>query len=200
VVNLKGKPRKHLAIDEFNEWIVRAVKSVYNQSGTIRSTNFTCEIVSPNVIPLHHAVNNVLQSSGAPTYGYKHAQVDDQRDVRAIVSHLLEQKVFTYTPGRDVTTDKNLRAIPATDLYCKGVDALAEGDVLERYIRMKLAHKAGEAGGLEREQDSEVPGPDSEEEDGESGGIFGNREPTWSFGEEGDEGAEGGGEFSVWDY
>jgi hypothetical protein len=200
VVNLKGKPRKHLAIDEFNEWIVRAVKSVYNQSGTIRSTNFTCEFVSPNVIPLHHAVNNVLQSSGAPTYGYKHAQVDDQRDVRAIVSHLLEQKVFTYTPGRDVTTDKNLRAIPATDLYCKGVDALADGDVLERYIRMKLAHKAGEAGGLEREQDSEVPGPDSEEEDGESGGIFGNREPTWSFGEEGDEGAEGGGEFSVWDY
>jgi hypothetical protein len=200
VVNLKGKRGKHLAIDEFNEWIVRAVKSVYNQSGTIRSTNFTCEIVSPNVIPLHHAVNNVLQSSGAPTYGYKHARVDDQRDVKAIVSHLLEQKVFTYTPGRDVTTDKNLRAIPATDLYCKGVDALTEGDVLERYVRMKLAHKAGEAGGLEREHDSEGPGPDPEDEDGESGGIFGDREPTWTFGEEGDEGAEGGGEFSVWDY
>jgi hypothetical protein len=196
VVNLKGKHGKHLAIDEFNEWIVRAVKSVYNPTGTIRSTNFTCEIVSPNVIPLHHAVNNILQSSGAPTYGYKHARVDDQRDVRAIVSHLLEQKVFTHTPGRDVTTDKNMRAIPATDLYCKGVDALAEGDVLERYVRMKLAHKAGEVGGLGGE-DSEVLGPNSE---GEDGGIFGNQEPTWTFGEEGEDDAEGGGEFSVWDY
>jgi hypothetical protein len=198
VVNLKGKHRKHLAIDEFNEWIVRAVKSVYNPTGTIRSTNFTCEIVSPNVIPLHHAVNNILQSSGAPTYGYKHARVDDQRDVRAIVSHLLEQKVFTYTPGRDVTTDTNLRAIPATDLYCKGADAIAEGDVLQRYIRMKLAHEAGEVGSLEQEQ--EVPAPDSVDEDGESGGLFGNREPTWTLGEEGYEGAEGGDEFSVWDY
>jgi hypothetical protein len=69
VVNLKGKNGKFLAVDEFNEWIVRAVKNVYNQSGTIQSTKFTCDIVSPNVIPLYHAVNSILHGSGAPSYG-----------------------------------------------------------------------------------------------------------------------------------
>jgi hypothetical protein len=93
VVNLSGGKRKYLAIDEFNEWIVRSVKNLYNASGTIQSTKFTCEIISPNVIPLHHTRHNVLRTSGAPTYGYKHTKPDDMRDIRAIVSQLIEEKV-----------------------------------------------------------------------------------------------------------
>jgi hypothetical protein len=69
VVNLTGKDGKFLAIDEFDEWIVRAVEDVYNASGTIQSSNFTLNVVSPNVS------RKVLESSGAPTYGYKHARV-----------------------------------------------------------------------------------------------------------------------------
>jgi hypothetical protein len=191
VVNLKGINRKFLAIDEFNEWIVRAVKNVYNQSGTIQSTKFTCDIVSPNVIPLYHAVNAIMQSSGAPTYGYKHARVDDQQDVKTIVSHLLEQKVFTYTPGRDVATDKHLQAIPATDLYSSGADALSNADVLDRYKAMKMAHRAGELRGLEPEDASLV------DVEGELDGLLGTREPSWTLGEDGVDG-EDSGDLSVW--
>jgi hypothetical protein len=186
VVNLNGNEGKFIAIDEFNEWIVRAVKDVYNASGTFQSTKFTCDVISPNVIPLHHATHTVLQSSGAPTYGYKHARVDDQRDVKAIVSHLLEQKVFSFTPGRDLSTDKNLRAIPATDLYSAGVDAIHEGDVLDRYVQTKLAHCAGAAGPLESDEG------ESAEQGAE--GIFGSQEPTWSFDQDGDEGS------TLWDW
>jgi hypothetical protein len=179
VVNLNGNDGKFIAIDEFNEWIVRAVKDVYNASGTFQSTKFTCDVISPNVIPLHQASHKVLHSSGAPTYGYKHARVDDQRDVKAIVSHLLEQKVFSFTPGRDISTDKNLRAIPETDLYSAGVDAIHDGDILDRYVQSKLAHRAGAVGALEPEEGESA-------EDGAEG-LFGSQEPTWSFDQDGAE-------------
>jgi hypothetical protein len=169
------------------------VKDVYNKSGTIQSTKFTCDVVSPNVIPLYHAVNTILRSSGAPTYGYKHARVDDLRDVKAIVAVLLEQKVFSYTPGRDISVEAHLRAIPAVDLYCAGADALAQGNVLDRYVTMKLAHSAGEAGGLEQEHTSSGEGMDEE-----SDGIFGTRELIWSFGDEGADGEQSD-EFSIWE-
>jgi hypothetical protein len=111
--------------------------------------------------------------------------------VKAIVSHLLEQDVFTYSPGRDMATDVHLRAIPATDLYGAGADAIANGDAVSRYIATKLAHRAGESGGLDPEH-----GPSGDVGEG-SDGLFSSREPTWSF-EEGTEGANSEG-FSVWD-
>jgi hypothetical protein len=192
VVNLNGNDGKFIAIDEFNEWIVRAVKDVYNASGTFQSTKFTCDVISPNVIPLHQASHKVLRSSGAPTYGYKHAQVDDERDVKAIVCHLLEQKVFTCTPGRDLSTDKNLRAIPATDLYSGGVDALHNGDVLDRYVQMKLAHLAGAAGELDGDEgDSAAAGA----AEGGPEGLFGSQQPTWSFDD-----PDGAGDSTLWDW
>jgi hypothetical protein len=182
VVNLTGKDGKFLAIDEFNEWIVRAVKDVYNTSGTIQSSNFTLNVVSPNVIPLHHASRKVLESSGAPTYGYKHARVDDTRDVKAIVSHLLDEKVFCYTPGRESTIDEDLRSIPSTDLYSTGVDAIRGGVVLERYIEKKLALIAGELGGFDDEGAANLNDVDAAIEEQE--GLFSSREPRWSFDEE----------------
>jgi hypothetical protein len=181
VVNLSGKDGKFLAIDEFNEWIVRAVKDVYNASGTLQSTNLTVNIVSPNVIPLHHASRNVLESSGAPTYGYKHARVDDTRDIKAIVSQLMDEKVFCYTPGRETTINEALRAIPSTDLYCTGVDAIRGGGVLEQYVKKKLALIAGELGGFDDEGGATSNDVDPANEEQE--GLFSSGEPRWSFDE-----------------
>jgi hypothetical protein len=174
VVNLSGKKGKFLAIDEFNEWIVRAVKDLYNPSGTFQSTKFSCEVISPNVIPLHHASRNVLDSSGAPTYGSKHARVDDKRDVKAIVSQLLDENVFKYSPGRETMTNENLRAIPSTDLYSAGAEALYNGDVLERYVERKLALRAGDLGVFDEDREADDVGLD------EHGGLFASREPIWS--------------------
>jgi hypothetical protein len=169
-----------MAIDEFNEWIVRAVKDVYNASGTIQSTKFTCDVVSPNVIPLHHASRNVLASSGAPTYGYKHARVDDKRDVKAILNQLLEENVFSYTPRRESAENDNLRAIPGSDLYCAGVDAIHNGDVLERYVKRKLALRAGELGGLDEESGVAATAYDADSEVDRLDGLFSSHEPMWS--------------------
>jgi hypothetical protein len=185
VVNLSGAEGKFLAIDEFNEWIVRSVKDLYNASGTIQSTKFTCEVISPNVIPLHNARRSVLQSSRAPTYGYKHTQPDDKRDVMAIVSLLLEEKVFCYTPGRDISTDENLRAIPSRDLYWSGLEAIHKGDVLEKYVKKKLAHMAGDAAGI----DGEITGAGDSDVSMDSDTLFGEREVMWSM-DDWDDGTE----------
>jgi hypothetical protein len=199
VVNLSGKHGKFLAIDEFNEWIVRAVKDMYNVSGSMQSTKFTCEVISPNVIPLHHAAQNVLRSSGAPTYGYKHSRVDDKRDVKAILQHLLKEKVFCYTPGREVEVSENIRAIPSKDLYSSGIAALNDGVVLARYVKKKLAQSAGEAGGVEDAiEDNEPVDADDDGEDHEQGGLFGSQEPEWSFGDS-EDGADSSVTYWQWD-
>jgi hypothetical protein len=197
VVNLSGKHGKFLAIDEFNEWIVRAVKDMYNVSGSMQSINFTCEVISPNVIPLHHAAQNVLRSSGAPTYGYKHSRVDDKKDVKAILEHLLKEKVFCYTPGREVDVSENIRAIPSKDLYSTGFAALEAGHVLTSYVKKKLARSAGEAEGMEDVDDSDPVDVDDGGGDQEEGGIFGSQEPEWAFGE--DDGVDSSITYWQWD-
>jgi hypothetical protein len=63
----------------------------------------------------------------------------------------LEQKVFPFTSGRDISTDKNLRAISRQN--SAGVDAIEDSYILDRYAQMKLAHSAEAAGGLELEED-----------------------------------------------
>ena len=148
-VNLAGKPNKFIAIDEFNEWVVRAIKRVYNPMGSIRSTKFTCERISPNVVSMRTSYRGVLKSSGAPDYGYKHSHVQDRHDVTAIFNLLVKEKVFTKTPGRisvvapvddetdddlsDAETD-TLALVPSTDTFMKGITALFSGEPVAKYV------------------------------------------------------------------
>jgi hypothetical protein len=163
-VNLSGKSNKHLAVDEFNEWVVRAIKDVYNPAGTMQSTRFTCQVISPNVISLRELGRNVLRSSGAPTGGYRHSAVDDKRDVRAIVTQLLKDKVFRFTPGRCTTAGSTHKIKPSRDLYMAGFEAISRGAVLGKYIAKKLA-QAGGGGDVDGILDGES---DDESDEGEN--------------------------------
>jgi hypothetical protein len=118
-------------IDEFNEWVVRAVKDIYNPTGSMQSTKFTCETISPNVISLRKAAKGVLRSSGAPAWGYNHARVDDKRDIELIVEQLLKDDIFTFTPGRpSPITYKASR-----DLYMDGINAMTGSEgMVKKYV------------------------------------------------------------------
>jgi hypothetical protein len=137
VLNLSGQQGKGIAIDEFNEWVVRAVKDIYNPSVSMQSTKFTCETISPNVIALREAAKGVLRSSGAPTWGYNHARVDDKRDIELIVELLLKDDIFTFTPGRpSPITYKASR-----DLYMDEINAMTGSEgVVKKYVAKKVAH------------------------------------------------------------
>jgi hypothetical protein len=73
-----------------------------------------------------------------------------------------------------------LRATPSRDLYCSGVDAIYNGDILEKYVNKKLAHIAGEAVGIDG---GETGTGDSEVMDS----LFEEREVMWFMDDDLDE-------------
>ena len=138
-VNLDGKPDKFIAIDEFNEWIVRGVKRTYNQLGSFRSTEFTCNVISPNLMPLRDSYQGVLRSSGAHDWGYRHADVNARSDVLQVAKALVESRVFFHTAGRTrVTASSNAEMlIPSADTFMGGMEAFASSDSISRYVAKK---------------------------------------------------------------
>ena len=140
-VNLTGKPNKFIAIDEFNEWVVRAVKRVYNQHGSIPSTDFTCDIISPNVMPMRESYRGILKSSGAPDWGYKRSRVEINKDIEMVVHELSKGRVFTYTPGR--TKLAGLPLVPDADTFMEGIEAIVTGDTIAKYVHAKLNDNGG---------------------------------------------------------
>jgi len=48
------------------------MKVTYNPTGTLQSTQFTCDMVSPNILFLHGSTHRILETSEAPSGGYPH--------------------------------------------------------------------------------------------------------------------------------
>jgi hypothetical protein len=176
VINLSGQQGKGIAIDEFNEWVVRAVKDIYNPTGSMQSTKFTCETISPNVISLREAAKGVLRSSGAPTWGYNHARVDDKRDIELIVEQLLKDDIFTFTPGRpSPITYKASR-----DRYMDAISPMTGSEgVVKKYVAKKVAQQAGIFIEEDLTFDLEMDHERNDEEAAE--GLFGDNIPEWNF-------------------
>jgi hypothetical protein len=158
LVNLNGRPNKWIAIDEFNEWVIRAIKSVYNPCGSFQSTNFTCDIISRNIISFRQVILNIHKSSGAPTWGTKKSRVNDSYDVKAILATLVNEKVFRFAPGRVEAGPAGapIRIKESLDLYRDGADAICAGEVLRKYVARKKA--AVEGGLVDEEDDDEEDG------------------------------------------
>ena len=165
-VNLDGKPNKFIAIDEYNEWIVRGVKRTYNQLGSFRSTEFTCNVISPNLMALRDSYQGILKSSGAHDWGYRHADVDAHSDVLQVVKDLVDNRVFVRTKGRTrVGSDENAEMlVPSVDTFSEGMEALILGDSIARYVDKKY-----------NDQGATVPddSPENEEEaEDDSGELY----------------------------
>ena len=145
-VNLGGEANKFLAIDEFNEWIVRGVKRTYNQLGSLRSTNFTCDVISPNLMPLRDSYQAVLKSSGAHDWGYRHSKVDAKIDIRTIADDMMvKERIFVRTPGR-IKTDASSAArqlVPRKDTFMEGMKVLVAGDSIVKFTTRKYDDLGG---------------------------------------------------------
>ena len=146
-VNHGGEAYKFLAIDEFNEWIVRgALKRTYNQLRSLRSTNFTCDVISPNLMPLRDSYQAVLKSSGAHDWGYRHSKVDAKIDIRTIADDMMvKERIFVRTPGR-IKTDASSAArqlVPRKDTFMEGMKVLVAGDSIVKFTTRKYDDLGG---------------------------------------------------------
>jgi len=142
-------------------------KATYNPTGTFQSTQFTCDVVSPNIISLRDSTHQILEMSEAPSGGYAHTHPNDNKDVFAILGQLLKEKVFHHNPGRRNTNDTK----PSRDLYRDGVTALCTTDILAKYVAKKTQRHG-------------IPGDgaaaDTQEEEENSGNGF-YSENFWSW-------------------
>lgn len=159
MVNFQGKPNKFIAIDEYNEWIVRAVKRVYNEKGSFQSTNFLCNVISLNIIGMHQCTRTLLEDTGAHNYGYKHKKVDERADIAMIVNQLVSDGVFTHHPGRSQIEDGELYH-ESKDTLMDGITALYTGPAIKNYIKLKT----NELGGIIPDDIADGDDPSDEED------------------------------------
>ena len=74
----------------------------------------------------------MANTCGATDYGNRHSVVDTYHDVIFIVNSLVVNKVFEKHPGRG--SGENPECV-STDLFGKGMTAIASGVPLQNYIQ-----------------------------------------------------------------
>lgn len=100
LINLTGGAGHFMSLDEACEITVDSIKHDFNPRGSWQSREFHMETVSPNVNLCRDIRRQMMKSSGASTYGSKHAAVDISKDTELVIRVLLDNKVMCYTPGR----------------------------------------------------------------------------------------------------
>lgn len=81
LLNICGFPNKFLAVDEVCEYLVRQLKSSYNPKNTGQLKRFHMETLSRLTMLFRNIRRVVTTSSGAPSFGTRHFQVDSSRDI-----------------------------------------------------------------------------------------------------------------------
>jgi hypothetical protein len=93
VVNISGREDKFLAIDEFNEWLIKGIKFIWNPSANFRSEHHTREVVSPNIMSLRKSIAAVMKTITASTGGMRRTRADDRADIRKLLRSFLEEEM-----------------------------------------------------------------------------------------------------------
>jgi len=109
------------------------LKATYNPTRTFQSTQFTCDVVSPNNISLHDSTYQILEISETPLGGYAHTHPNDNKDVFVILGQLLKENIFHQNLGQRNTNNIQL----SRDLYSNGVTALCTKDILAKFVMKK---------------------------------------------------------------
>jgi len=81
------------------------LKATYNPTGTLQSTQFTCDVILPNIISLRNLTHQILEISEVFSGSYAHTHPNDNKDIFAILRQLLKELVFHHNPGRRNTND-----------------------------------------------------------------------------------------------
>ena len=100
LVNLTGRAGHFMSADEACEITVDAVKNDFNPRGSWQSKEFHMSTVAPNINMMREIRRQVMNSSGASTYGSKHSAVNTAKDMELVIRVLLENKVMNRVNGR----------------------------------------------------------------------------------------------------
>lgn len=149
LVNLTGHAGHFMSLDEACEITVDAIKNDFNPCGNWQSREFHMRTVSPNITLMREIRHQVMQSSGASTYGTKHSRVSTDKDLELVVRVLLENRVMTKVSGRvsALVGGERRRFHEAIDAIGAGRETLKNRVIPEALINIERILAEEEEGG-----------------------------------------------------
>jgi hypothetical protein len=173
IINISSREGKFLAINEFNVWLIRGIKFIWNPSANFRSEHHTWEVISPNIISLWQFIAAVMRTTTASTGGTWRTCADDHGDIGKLLHLFLEDELYKYQPGRVGVAAAPIQVKPRIDAFMRGFEAVQRGKMIEQFIeqRAKLQdHWEEGMGGLPGYEDTTPEEEDvGEEGKGEEG-------------------------------
>lgn len=167
LVNLAGRERKFMGVDQVNELLVQKIKDTHNPRGTPQSKKFHLEAVSMNAFTFRRIQRSVMESSGAPNYGGKHSKVSDVKDVETVMESVMREQLAVRKDG--CMTGSRAEAAPiveSLDLITRGRNVISQGK-LNALIEDRITRardSGGTAAGLGMD--------DSDAENSEEGDVL----------------------------
>lgn len=100
LLNMSGRPRCCMSLDEACEITVDGINNDYNPRGSLQSTEFHINVLSPNINLLRVVRNNVMRKAAAAESGSRSGIPSNAIDVQRLCASMMEEGIFIETPGR----------------------------------------------------------------------------------------------------
>lgn len=140
LVNSSGKVTEYMACDMLCEYLVRELKDLFQHM----STDFLRDVVATQILVFRDIRKNIQRQCHATDYGQHSKAISSWQNVRAIISKLLANHIFTQTRGRGSGPTSESPRREVIDLYDAGLTKLSTGICLEKYkAKMKKRDLAG---------------------------------------------------------
>ena len=122
LVTTSGKENSFVALDEFNEYIVREVKEMIANNVTPATDSHLRNTLSLLITLMWDARRKVADETDANIFDFHSSKVDSWRDIQLIADNILQSGIL---PGITQDTMEGETQSPAPDLLMKGMAKLA---------------------------------------------------------------------------
>jgi hypothetical protein len=151
-----------MALDEFNEYIVREVKEMIANNVTPATDDHLRNTLSLLVTMMWDARRKVADETDAHIFDYHSSRVDNWCDVKIVADAILKSGIL---PGGAPVADEETQPLAAQDLFMDGLFKLSTTAPIE-----KLKRNWAEENADVDELSSEVNEEDIEDDENEGGG------------------------------
>ncbi|RPA71814.1 hypothetical protein BJ508DRAFT_335679 [Ascobolus immersus RN42] len=132
LVNPSGREGKWLPDDLYCEWVVREVKALIRPF--LNSIHpFTRETLARQISVMQASRLQWITMTGAVNYGQSSSLAKNKTQVEKIAATLLDEGVFTHTPGRAPAVAGDPEYTSFKDLWSSGVDVIKTGVPVTKY-------------------------------------------------------------------
>lgn len=136
VINPRGRSGKCLALDEFMEELVRALKQQYNPGNSENLDDFQRKVVARCAVYFMSVKEDVREGLEIRKHSGDCVKRQSTADILTLVEKLLEEKVVKEIEGRGSTEEDEVHVVP--DLMSGGLERLVDGKFWPTFLSRSL--------------------------------------------------------------